>query len=738
MSINNIIFGKSELSNVVSIEPNDDYLEVFIQDHAGDVRSQFINNWYWILANKKIDKSWVKLKGGLHYKYGRQVRKIYDYYNVKNSLKDVDHYSVADLRENSLISRGITYYKGLSPKDVSILSFDIETTGTEHNDDSKLLLIANTFRKKNGDLVRKQFAYDDFADEGEMITAWANWVREVDPSILCGHNILIFDLPYIQYIADRHNVDVNLGRDGSKVKFNKRESQFRVDGNRDQSFLNLRIYGREVCDTYMLAIKHDITNKKYESYGLKNIIKQEGLEDPNRTFYDASTIRFNYKIPEEWVKIKAYAKDDGDDALKLYDLMSAPYFYMNQSIPKCFQQMILSASGSQINSLLVRSYLQDGHSIPKADYTSDFMGAISQGSPGIYNNCFKVDVSSLYPSIILQYQLYDKDKDPNANFLKFVDYFTTERLKNKKLAEETKDPYYLNLSNAQKILANSGYGFTSSKGLNFNSPHIAEFITRKGREILTRTMEWVRECKNILANCDTDSVAFCKADQSFITVDERKMLLDELNSLFPEKIRFADDGYFPKFIVLQTKNYIMLRDDGKLTLKGSSLKSSSIEPALKGFMREIIDALLSNQTNYVDIYHKYVLEAWNITDIKRWVSKKTISSKTLHNERTNEANIREAIVGSEYKEGDRIYVYYNENDDLVLVEKYDGKYNKARMLKKIYNATERFWGVIDGNQFKDYSLKRKNQDEFKNLLADWYRNTHQIPFDNKFVEEIKS
>lgn len=738
MSINNIIFGKSDLHNVVSVEPIDDYLEVFVQDDNGDVKSQFINNWYWILSNYKFDSSWVKLKGGLHYKYGKQVRKIYDYYNTKSSLKDQDFYSVADLRENSLISRGITYFRGLSPKDVSILSFDIETTGTEHNDDSKLLLIANTFRKKNGTLVRKVFAYDEYADEGEMITAWASWVREVDPSILCGHNIIIFDLPYIQFIADKFGVDVNLGRDNSKVKFNKRESQFRVDGNRDQAFLNLRIYGREVCDTYMLAIKHDITNKKYESYGLKNIIRQEGLEDPNRTFYDAATIRFNYKILSEWTKIKAYAKDDGDDALKLYDLMSAPYFYMNQSIPKCFQQMILSASGSQINSLLVRSYLQDGHSIPKADYTTDFQGAISRSSPGIYNNCFKVDVSSLYPSIILQYQLYDKDKDPNANFLKFVEYFTSERLKNKKLASETNDPYYQHLSDAQKILANSGYGFTSSKGLNFNSPKIASFITNKGREILTRAIDWVFENNNVLANCDTDSVAFCKQDQSFIPKDERKQLLDELNGLYPEKIRFADDGYFPKFIVLQTKNYIMLREDGKLTLKGSSLKSSSLEPALKGFIKEMVDSLLNDKKDYVDIYHKYILEAWNITDIKRWVSKKTISSKTLHNERTNEANIREAIVGSEYKEGDRIYVYYNENDELVLVENYDGKYNKSKMLKKVYKATERFWNVLDETQFKDYSLKRKNQDEFKNLLAEWYRNTHQIPFDNKFVEEIKS
>ena len=169
-----------------------------------------------------------------------------------------------------------------------------------------------------------------------------------------------------------------------------------------------------------LAYKYDI-GRKYESYGLKWIINYEGLEKEDRVFYDAGKIKDNYMIPEEWEKIKAYAEDDGDDALALFDLMVPPFFYMTQMVPKPMQLMIESASGSQLNSLMVRSYLQERHSIPKADDTQDFEGAISFGEAGIYPNSVSIDIASLYPSVMLQYEVYSAKKDPKKNMLTLID-----------------------------------------------------------------------------------------------------------------------------------------------------------------------------------------------------------------------------------------------------------------------------------------------------------------------------
>ena len=124
--------------------------------------------------------------------------------------------------------------------------------------------------------------------------------------------------------------NIKLGRLDKPLYFNKYESKYRIDGSRDLHYHKCQVYGRELVDTMFLAYKYDAVEKKYESYGLKKIIAQEGLEKKDRTFYDASQIRHNYTNPEELEKIKRYAEEDGDDALALYDLMVAPTFYLTQ------------------------------------------------------------------------------------------------------------------------------------------------------------------------------------------------------------------------------------------------------------------------------------------------------------------------------------------------------------------------------------------------------------------------
>lgn len=485
---NKLIYGKNPLERIVSIEPKNDAAEIFLQDASGDVSSVFVDHRYWMLTPYKADPLTARLKGDLHYKFGKQWKSEQDFLEARKKAYRYDAWSVGTPKEAMMIKDGYTYYKGLTPKEVTVLSFDIETTGLKHNKDSFVVLIANTFRK-NGVVQRRMFTYDEYGSQAEMINAWCAWVREVNPSILLGHNVLGYDMPYLKYVAEKNGTDLILGRNGSALSFNQKESKFRVDGTRDLAYKKVHCYGREIIDTMFLAIRYDI-GRKYESYRLKGIIAQEGLEVKNRVFYDAENIRNTYKDKNELVKIKAYAEHDGDDALALFDLMSPAYFYMCQSVPKSFQAMFESASGSQLNAIMCRSYLQDGYSIPKAHESIPFEGAVSFGVPGIYNNCFKIDVASEYPSCILQYEIYDKQKDPKKHMLEILDYFTKSRLEYKRLAQETNNQYYKDMDSASKIFINSLYGFLGAQGLNFNSPECAALVTKKGREVIETALIW--------------------------------------------------------------------------------------------------------------------------------------------------------------------------------------------------------------------------------------------------------
>lgn len=486
---NRLIFGKSSnlINRIVSAEIKDGEVILFHQDERNVVSRITRPHRYWILSCIALDQGFSKLEGKLYYSY----IKLYDtkekWIEDKKKYYKRDIYLINDEKEAAMVLFGFGYFQGLKVADVSILCFDIESEGLTLDNDSYVYIISNTFRK-NGIITRKMFSIDNYKSPKEMINAWCNWVREMDPSIMCGHNIFTYDLIYLDHVATLYGTSLKLGRDDSNLTINHYDSKFRKDGSQAYDYKRSFIFGREIIDTMFLAYKYDFS-RKYPSYGLKAIIKFEGLEIEGRQFYDAGKIAQNWDNLEERKKIKIYANQDGDDALALYDLMVPSLFYWTQSIPKSFQSICYTATGSQLNAFLVRSYLQEFHSIPKTSESVSYEGAISFGIPGIYRNVFKVDVASLYPSIMLQYEVFDKYKDPNANFLQMVKYFTNERLKNKKLGKETGDRYYKDLEQSQKIGINSAYGMLAAQ-VNFNSPQNAAFVTKKGREILGQAIQW--------------------------------------------------------------------------------------------------------------------------------------------------------------------------------------------------------------------------------------------------------
>lgn len=487
-----LLFGKSDLRRLVGLEVKDATAEVFIQNQDGTISSTFVPNKYWILSHYPINSNFAKLSGDLHYKYGIQFGEHEEFLKWRRVWKTEDIFSIYNPEESLMVKNGITFYRDLKQKDVSVLSFDLETTGLDgFAKDAKVLLISTTYRDSFGNVTNKLLAYDDYETEGELITAFCDYVRELNPSLVIGHNIIGYDFVYLKARADINGVSLSLGRDGSQAKFAEYESKFRLDGTRDLMYKNVSIYGREIVDCWLLAVSFDVS-KSIESYALKPMIKQLGFEKQGRQYYDAGSIRNNYKNPTEWEKIKKYAEEDAEDALKLWDYMGSSYFYSANNIPRPFTELMLSATGAKINSMLLRAYIQDGHSVPKSNEIKDKIeGGVSFGVPGVYDNVVKWDIKSCYPSQILRFKLHDKQKDPKAYFYHIVKYFTEKRFEYKKLAKDTKDQHWIDMDSTAKLFINSAYGVLGTPGLNFNSPENAARITYESRKIIDQALRFV-------------------------------------------------------------------------------------------------------------------------------------------------------------------------------------------------------------------------------------------------------
>jgi len=213
-----------------------------------------------------------------------------------------------------------------------------------------------------------------------------------------------------------------------------------------------------------------------------------------------------------------------------------------------------------------------------------------------------------------------------------------------------------------------------------------------------------------LINADTDAILVTQDNQPLSKLVREELLVD-LNSLFPEYIRFELNGYFPSMIVLKIKNYVLKDESGKIKKKGSSITDKKREPALREFIDGVIQILLedTDTAKLQGLYNMYAKEIINITDMKRWSCKKTITEAIFKSERTNETKVKACIEGTDYRIADKIYCFFRNDDSLCLLEEFNGDYSKSRLLKKLYNTFEIFSEVLPGVDLPNYSLKRNQK-----------------------------
>jgi DNA polymerase elongation subunit (family B) len=208
-----------------------------------------------------------------------------------------------------------------------------------------------------------------------------------------------------------------------------------------------------------------------------------------------------------------------------------------------------------------------------------------------------------------------------------------------------------------------------------------------------------------IVNADTDSIAISRKDGSFISTEDRQNILDELNSLFDSQIRFEDDGYYKKVIVVKSKNYIL--DGDKLTIKGSALKATMKEKALQAYIKEVINLLLSDKKEQLlEHYMCYVNRICTLTDITEWCSKKTITKSVLNGTRSNETRVMDAVQDMEgLQEGDKVYVFFETYEKITEASNFKGFYSRKKLLDKLFKTIKIFGNIIDVKQFPNYALK---------------------------------
>ncbi|SNB47842.1 DNA polymerase domain-containing protein [Geobacter sp. DSM 9736] len=681
-----LLFGRDPTENIVAAELAGRFVRLFIRDDSGlRFHDEPFHPFLLLDEPGRLDGfpgdvTFRRLQGEGAFRHIAFFRDWRDCIAAKSfisqvtlrtpSAPDAPYVWIPDPVHQHLLITGKTLFKGLEFGKLRRLALDIETWCGENfefpnaeRETDRIVSIA----LMDGDGFSRVLSGDQMS-EREMLEELNVLIRHNDPDVIEGHNIFCFDLEYIRVRAQRHGVSLSWGRDGSSPRITP--SRFSI-ADRSIDYPRWNVYGRHIIDTYFLLQIHDVGSRDLDGYGLKAAAVHFGLAQPDRVYLDRRHI--NRVFAEEPELLRQYNLDDVRETLALSRLLSYPFFLQTRIFPYSYQNCIVRGNATKINSLLVREYLRRGAAIPRQERregAEGFEGGYTEIlREGVVRPVVHCDVASLYPSLILVYRL-SPASDRLGVFLSLLKDLRNFRLEAKRGARsassrETRD-YFQALQQVFKVLINSFYGYLGTSIHNFADPAAAARVTALGRETIVEMVRWLKERGAEPVEVDTDGIYFIPPSDVG-TLAEEEALVRKLSESLPQGIEVEHSGRYRAMFSYKMKNYALLAYDGRVTVKGSALKSRGMERYLRQFMEDMIRLLLAGEGERVEELYAEYLERLRKHDFPiEWLSRTetlsespaSYSQKVGQGKRNPSAAFETALAtGLGYRSGDRVAYY---------------------------------------------------------------------------------
>jgi DNA polymerase I len=428
-------------------------------------------------------------------------------------------------------------------------------------------------------------------DEAEkaLLLSFNRELAALDPDVIEGHNIFKFDLDYLRTRCRLRRVPCAWGRFGQRATF--RSSRLKV-AERWIDFPRCDLPGRAVVDTYLLALLNDITTRELNSYGLKEVAVHFGItpeDSAERTYIEGS--RIAEAFVNDRARFSAYLADDLRETQGLADLLLPTYFEQARTFPIPLQEATLRGTTVKIDLLFLEEYYHARQSCPQPPEIRPFDGGYTRSfNEGVFRHVLHFDVASLYPSLLLSIGR-NPANDSLGVFIPLLRRLLEYRLKYKQIARsapgEDERAEAQARQAAYKILINSFYGYLGFSGARFGDGDLAAEVTRRGRELLQGLIEEFGRQGCTILEADTDGM-YLSSGEFFNKPEE---LLARVVPILPPGIELEFDGRYDAMFCYKAKNYALL-EGGRVTLRGSALRSRGIEPYLKKLTDSLIDFLL--------------------------------------------------------------------------------------------------------------------------------------------------
>jgi DNA polymerase I len=385
---------------------------------------------------------------------------------------------------------------------LKILSFDIENSIQT----KEIYVIGWAVQDSTG--IRKgSFS----GNEKDLLRDFVEFVRKEDPDLITGYNIDGYDMPMIQERLKHHGLPFDIGRD--KLEPRRIVNQY------------WRVHGRLISDTWWNVKK--ILHPKNET--LNAVSKEmlgEGKDNINRL-----------KIEEEWKnrreEVIDYCIKDAYLTLEIFNKLRVVdrNMFMATVAKLPLDDVTNGGTSNYVDSILIRRADRERIAVPMTLYSRKEKpiegGYVESMGAGLYNNVVVLDFKSMYPSMIMKYNICFTTLSPEGtivapNGVRFLDKsvrsgliprilkdLMDERDRVKKIMKEAQPSdkaYYDGIQGAIKILMNTFYGVLASSFYRFTNPEIGAAVTAYARKTITGLIEKLRKEGHKVIYGDTDSI----------------------------------------------------------------------------------------------------------------------------------------------------------------------------------------------------------------------------------------
>jgi DNA polymerase-2 len=375
-------------------------------------------------------------------------------------------------------------------------------------------------------------------DERSLLRALVERIRELDPDVLTGWNVVDFDLRVLDARARALGVPLNLGRIDESIFF-----------RRDPGFTRTsraEVPGRQILDGIALVRDAFIPLEDYRLEPAAQALLGRGKRIEAAAGDRAEEItRLHQEDPEALIE---YNREDARLVLDLLRKEGLLQLVVERSLLTGMQLDRVGASIASFDLLYLPELRRRGIVSPSVRTERKSFrvtgGMLLQPQPGLYRNVAVYDFRSLYPSLMRTFHLdpfahaqagSNPIRAPNgAAFSRegaILPEILERLLEHRKAARDRGDRH---ADLAHKILMNSLFGVLGAAACRFFDPEVANAITGFGHQVLGWTRDEFEEAGYHVLYGDTDSVFVELSAEG--DVEDPRALAEELRRRVEERI----------------------------------------------------------------------------------------------------------------------------------------------------------------------------------------------------------